>query len=77
MKNLKKLDLHQITREELANTRGGDGGTSSAISIATERQLPDRENFIYDDKGVLLAHYIAYSATPVRAADTSYTYLRP
>lgn len=77
MQNLKKLDLQQMTREELANTQGGGGETSSTISIETESHLPDRENFVYDDNGNRTAHYIAYSATPVRAADTVYIYLRP
>lgn len=77
MKTLKKLDLRQMTREELTNTRGGDGESSSTTSIVTEGHLPDRENFVYNDNGKLIAHYIAYSATPVRVADTVYMPIRP
>ncbi len=77
MKNLKKLDLRQMTREELTNTRGGDGATRHTISITTTMPLADQENTVYDDNNQVIGHYIAYAATPVRAADTVYIYIKP
>ena len=77
MKTLKKLDLRQMTREELTNTRGGDGATRYTISITTTMPFADKENTVYNDSNQAIERYVAYTATPVRAADTVYIYVKP
>lgn len=77
MKNLKKLDLRHMTREELRKPKGGDGASSYTLSIGTTMPMSDTDNYVYGDDNKLSKYYRAYAATPVRAADTVYIYVRP
>ncbi len=77
MKILKKLDLRQMTREELTNTRGGEGESSRNLSVATATPFTDREHFVYDDNGKLVAHYLTMLESPMREMDTVSKPLHP
>ena len=53
MKNLKKLDLRHMTREELRKPKGGDGASSYTLSIGTTMPMSDTDNYVYGDDNKL------------------------